>query len=176
MKFLSDLFPVLLFFGAYSINHNIYLATTVAIAASVIQVAYVWIRHRKVDTMLWVSLGLIVVFGGATLLFHNKHFIMWKPTVLYWLMGGALIIGEFLGKNGIRAMIGHQIQLPDTVWRRLCYAWASFFLLMGVINLYVAYNFSENVWVNFKLFGILGLLLLFGIGQSLAIAKYIKED
>jgi intracellular septation protein len=167
---------VLLFFGAYSINHNIYLATTVAIAASVIQVAYVWIRHRKVDTMLWVSLGLIVVFGGATLLFHNKHFIMWKPTVLYWLMGGALIIGEFLGKNGIRAMIGHQIQLPDTVWRRLCYAWASFFLLMGVINLYVAYNFSENVWVNFKLFGILGLLLLFGIGQSLAIAKYIKED
>jgi intracellular septation protein len=101
---------------------------------------------------------------------------MWKPTVLYWLMGGALIIGEFLGKNGIRAMIGHQIQLPDTVWRRLCYAWASFFLLMGVINLYVAYNFSENVWVNFKLFGILGLLLLFGIGQSLAIAKYIKED
>jgi intracellular septation protein len=176
MKLLSDLFPVLLFFGAYSINHNIYMATTVAIIATVIQVAYVWYRYRKVDTMLWVSLGLIVVFGGATLFFHNKHFIMWKPTVLYWIMGGGLIIGEWMGKNGIQAMIGSQIRLPGAVWRKLCYSWAGFFLLMGGANLYVAYNYSENVWVNFKLFGILGLLLVFGVAQSLALAKYIEEE
>jgi len=176
MKFLSDLFPVLLFFGAYSISRNIYLATTVAIAATVAQVAYSWIRHRKVDTMLWVSLGLISVLGGATLLFHNKHFIMWKPTVLYWIMGGGLLVSEWMGKNGIRAMIGKQIRLPDPVWRKLCYAWSTFFLVMGSLNLYVAYHYDENVWVNFKLFGVLGLLVAFAIAQSLALAKYIEED
>lgn len=175
MKFLSDLFPVLLFFGAYSISRNIYLATSAAIAATVLQVAWSWFRHRKVDAMLWVSFGLIVVLGGATLLLHDKHFIMWKPTVLYWVMGVGLLIGERMGKNGIRLMMGKQIELPETIWRRLCYAWTVFFVFMGGLNLFVAYHFSENTWVNFKMFGVLGLLVVFAVGQSLALSKYIKE-
>lgn len=175
MKFLTDLFPVLLFFAVYSLSHSIYLATGAAIAASVLQVAASWIRHRHVDTMLWISTALIVVLGGATLLFHDKHFIMWKPTVLYWIMGAGLLIGQMLGKNGIRAMIGKQLELPDPVWRRLCYAWSLFFLVMGTLNLFVAYRFSEAVWVNFKMFGVLGLLVVFAVGQSLALAKYVKE-
>jgi intracellular septation protein len=175
MKFLSDLFPVLLFFGAYSISRNIYLATTAAIVATVLQVGWSWFRHRKVDTMLWVSFGLIVVLGGATLLFHDKHFIMWKPTVLYWIMGVGLFIGERMGKNGIRAMMGKQIELPDRVWSRLSLAWTTFFVFMGGLNLFVAYHFSENTWVNFKMFGVLGLLVVFAVGQSLALSKYIKE-
>jgi intracellular septation protein len=175
MKFLSDLFPVLLFFGAYSLGHNIYLATSVAIAATILQLAWSWIRHRKVDAMLWVSSALVVVLGGATLLFHDKHFIMWKPTVLYWVMGIALIISERMGKNGLRAIMGKQIELPDAVWGRLSQAWAVFFAFLGGLNLFVAYRFSENAWVNFKMFGVLGLLIVFAIGQSLALSKYIKE-
>jgi intracellular septation protein len=176
MKFLSDLFPVILFFGAYSLSHNIYLATSIAIVVSLLQVAYLLLRRRKVDVMQWVSLVLIVVFGGATLLLHNKQFIMWKPTVLYWLMGVALLISERMGKNGLRVIMGKQLQLPEPVWRKLSFAWAGFFILVGAINLAVAYQCSEEVWVKFKLFGVIGLLVLFAIGQSVALSKYIKEE
>ncbi|TDR72984.1 septation protein A [Paludibacterium purpuratum] len=176
MKFLSDLFPVLLFFAAYSFSRNIYLATTAAIVATALQIGWALARRRKVDPMQWVGFGLIVVLGGATLLLHDKHFIMWKPTALYWIMGGGLLIGQMLGKNGIRAMVGKQIELPETVWRKLSYAWSTFFLLMGALNLFVAYSFSEAVWVNFKMFGVLGLLVVFAIAQSLALSRYIKED
>jgi len=176
MKFISDLFPVLLFFGAYSLNRNIYLATSVAIAASVLQVGWLLVRRRKIDIMQWVSLVLIVVFGGATLLLHNKHFIMWKPTVLYWLMGVALIISQRMGKNGLRVLMGKQLTLPDALWHKLSFAWASFFILVGGLNLLVAYYCSEDVWVKFKLFGVVGLLVVFAIAQSLVLAKYIQEE
>lgn len=175
MKFLSDLFPVLLFFGAYWFSRDMFVATSVAIAATVLQVASAWLRHRKVEIMQWVSLGLIVVLGGATLLLHDKHFIMWKPTVLYWIMGVGLLIGELAGKNGIRALVGQQMELPAAVWRKLNYAWVAFFALMGALNLFVAYRFSENVWVNFKLFGGLGLMFAFVIAQSLFLSKYLEE-
>ncbi|HJU49418.1 MAG TPA: septation protein A [Pseudogulbenkiania sp.] len=175
MKFLSDLFPVLLFFGAYWFSRDMFVATSVAIAATVLQVASAWLRHRKVEIMQWVSLGLIVVLGGATLLLHDKHFIMWKPTVLYWIMGMGLLIGELAGKNGIRALVGQQMELPAAVWRKLNYAWVAFFALMGALNLFVAYRFSENVWVNFKLFGGLGLMFAFVIVQSLFLSKYLEE-
>lgn len=176
MKFLSDLFPVLLFFAVYSFSRNIYLATKASIAATALLVAWSLIRHRKVDNMLWVSFGLIVVLGGATLLLHDKHFIMWKPTVLYWIMGAGLLIGQMAGKNGIRAMVGQQITLPEAIWRKLSYAWSCFFLLMGGLNLLVAYHFSEDSWVKFKMFGVLGLLVVFAIAQSLVLSRYIKED
>jgi len=176
MKILSDILAVLLFFGAYSLSHDMFLATWVAIGTSVAQVGYFLLRRRKIEPMIWVSFALIVLLGGATLLFHNKHFIMWKPTVLYWIMGVGLLIGEWMGKNGIRAMIGAQLKLPDTIWRKLCYAWVSFFLLIGALNLFVAYRFSENIWVNFKMFGVFGLLVVFTIVQSLALSKYIEED
>ncbi len=175
MKFFTDLLPVLLFFGAYWLTRDMFAATGVAIAATVVMVAWAWYKHRKVDTMQWISLGLIVVLGGATLLLHDKHFIMWKPTVLYWVMGGGLLISDFAGKNGLRLMMGQQISMPDPVWRKLTWAWCGFFGFMGALNLFVAYHFSEDVWVNFKLFGGMGLMLLFVIAQSLFLAKYIEE-
>ncbi|OQS43140.1 septation protein A [Chromobacterium haemolyticum] len=175
MKFFTDLFPVVLFFATYWLSRDMFIATGVAIAATTLLVGWTWLRHRKVDTMQWVSLGLIVVLGGATLLLHDKHFIMWKPTVLYWVMGAGLLISDFLGKNGLKLMIGQQLQLPAPVWRKLTWAWVGFFAFMGALNLFVAYRFSEDVWVNFKLFGGLGLMLAFVIAQSLFLSKYIEE-
>ncbi|MGR2664124.1 MULTISPECIES: septation protein A [Chromobacterium] len=175
MKFFTDLFPVVLFFATYWLSRDMFIATGVAIAATTLLVGWTWLRHRKVDTMQWVSLGLIVVLGGATLLLHDKHFIMWKPTVLYWVMGAGLLISDFLGKNGLKLMMGQQLQLPAPVWRKLTWAWVGFFAFMGALNLFVAYRFSEDVWVNFKLFGGLGLMLAFVIAQSLFLSKYIEE-
>ncbi len=175
MKFLSDLFPVILFFGCYWLTKDMFLATGIAIAATTIMVALTWFKHKKVETMQWISLGLIVVMGGATLLLHDKHFIMWKPTVLYWLMGGGLLIGQLTGRFGMKSLMGSQLQLPDAVWQKLNLAWAAFFLVLGGINLFVAFTFSEETWVSFKLFGGFGLMIAFVIAQSLYLSKYIEE-
>ena len=175
MKFLFDLFPVILFFAAFKFA-GIYVATGVAIAATFCQIAWVWFKHRKVDNMLWVSLVIITVFGGMTLVFHDETFIKWKPTVLYWVMGGALIAGQlFFRTNLIKRLMGAQMELPDAVWRNLNWAWAGFFAAMGVINLWVAYNFDTNTWVNFKLFGGMGLMFAFVIAQALFLGRYVKE-
>lgn len=175
MKFLFDLFPIILFFAAYKL-FGIFTATAVAIGATFAQIGWVWFRHRKIDTMLWVSLAIITVFGGATLLLHDVTFIKWKPTVLYWLFASTLIISQFgFKKNLIKSMMGKQITLPENVWFRLNFGWATFFAIVGVINLYVAFNFSENTWVNFKLFGILGLMLVFVLGQGMLLAKYVED-
>ena len=175
MKFLFDIFPVILFFAAYQL-YDIYVATAVAIGASIGQVGWVWLRHRKVDNMLWVSLCVIVVFGGATLLFRDKLFIQWKPTVLYWLFAGTLAVAAFaFKKNLIRSMMEKQVTLPNEVWTRLLMSWIAFFAGMGVLNLYVAYNYSEQAWVNFKLFGGIGLMLGFVLLQALMLAKHIQD-
>jgi intracellular septation protein len=173
MKFLFDLFPVILFFVAFKL-FGIYTATAVAIAATFVQIGWVWYRRRKVDNMLWVSLGVIVVFGGATLLLHDETFIKWKPTVLYWLFGAALLIADLgFRKNLIRAMMEKQMALPDAVWRKLLLSWVGFFAMMGALNLYVAFNFSTDAWVNFKLFGGMGLMLGFVLLQALMLAKHV---
>jgi intracellular septation protein len=175
MKFLFDLFPVILFFVAYKFA-DIYVATGVAIGATFIQIGWVHFRHGKVDKMLWVSLGLITVFGGMTLLLRDPTFIKWKPTVLYWLFAVVLLGSVLLmKKNLIRAMMEKQVALPDRVWSKLNLAWAGFFAFMGVLNLYVAYNFSESDWVNFKLFGGMGLMLAFIVAQGLMLSKYVEE-
>ena len=175
MKFLFDIFPVVLFFVAFKL-YDIYVATAVAIAATVVQIAWVWLRHRKVDKMLWVSFGVIAVFGGATLVLQDETFIKWKPTVLYWLFAGALAIAELgFRKNLIRAMMESQIALPEPVWRRLLASWIGFFAVMGAINLAVAFNFSTETWVNFKLFGGIGLMLLFIVLQALMLARYAEQ-
>ena len=176
MKFLFDLMPVILFFVVFKFA-DIYAATATAIAATFIHVGWLKFRRRKVDTMMWVSLGIIVVFGGATLLLQDETFIKWKPTVLYWLFGSALIAGQLLfRKNLIRSMMGEQIVLPEHVWRKLNWSWTGFFALMGVANLYVAFNFSTDTWVNFKLFGGMGLMLVFIVGQALLLSKYVETD
>lgn len=200
MKFLFDLLPVILFFAAYKFagadpeaSHAlasqwlgdgivasqapILIATLVAILATFLQILIVWLKHRKVERMLWVSLVIIVVFGGATLFFHNPTFIKWKPTALYWLFGVVLAGSALLfRRNLIRKMLEAQIQLPDPVWSRLNLAWAAFFVVMGVLNLYVAYSFSEEAWVNFKLFGGMGLMLVFVLGQGFYLSRHLQEE
>lgn len=175
MKFLFDLFPVILFFLTFKVM-GIYAATAAAMIATLAQIAWVKYHHGKVDGMLIASGAIIVVFGGATLLLHDETFIKWKPTVLYWLFTVVLVLAEiFWGKNLIRAMMDKQITLPDKIWRVLNHGWAGFFALLGVLNLYVAFHFSTETWVNFKLFGTTGLMLVFVVLQSLLLARYMPE-
>jgi len=176
MKLLVDFFPILLFFLVFK-TLGIYAATAVAIVATVAQIAWLRWRNGRVEAMQWLSLGVIVVFGGATLVAQDDTFIKWKPTVLYWLMGGGLLVAEYVFKrNGIRALMGSQLDLPDNVWRHLLHAWAGFFYVMGVINRWVAYHFDTDTWVNFKLFGGLGLMVLFVLGQAVYLSKHMKQD
>ena len=177
MKFLFDLFPVILFFVAFKFGGS-YVATGVAMAATFAQIGWVWFRHRKVDTMLWVSLGIITVFGGMTLIFHDETFIKWKPTVLYWVFAAVLLFSAgALKKNLIRNMLEAQVKLPELLWVKLNLAWAGFFAVMGVLNLLVAFafNFPISVWVNYKLFGGTGLLLLFAIAQGIFLSKHSER-
>ena len=175
MKFLFDLFPVIVFFAAFKL-FDIYVATAVAIAATFLQIGWLKWKGRKVDTMMWVSLAIIVVFGGATLALHDETFIKWKPTVLYWLFAAVIAAADLLfRRNLVRAMLGEQVRMPDAAWARLNWSWAAFFALMGAANLYVAYNFSTDAWVNFKLFGGIGLMLVFVLLQALFFARYIEE-
>jgi len=175
MKFLFDILPVVLFFAAFKF-YDIYVATAVAIVATFAQIGWVWMRHGKVDNMLWVSLAVIVVFGGATLLLQDETFIKWKPTVLYWLFAAVLTVaGLAFKKNLIRSVMGHQITLPDFVWTRLQASWIGFFAVMGVLNLLVAYNFSTDAWVDFKLFGGIGLMLVFVVIQAMMMARHVEE-
>lgn len=183
MKFLFDLLPIILFFVSYQVypefgpkSEAIYFATGVAIAATFAQIAWVHFRHGKVDRMLWVSLAIIVTLGGATLLFHDKTFIMWKPTVLYWVFALALLLSPLLfKKNLIKLMMEKQITAPEQVWGKLNLSWALFFTVMGFANLYVAFNFSEATWVKFKMFGTLGLMFVFVMLQGLMLSKYIED-
>ena len=204
MKILFDFLPILLFFvsfryaeghrdaaAAFATEHlgfavsggvveaavaPVLLATVVVIAATLAQVAWLALRRRKIDMMLWVSLGLVVVFGGATIWFHNETFIKWKPSVLYWVMGAAFWISSLLGKNLLRLLLGEQLVLPDVVWQRLNVAWVGFFGLMGLLNIWVAYTFSTETWVNFKLFGGMGLMLAFVLAQALWLTRHLPEE
>jgi intracellular septation protein len=176
MKLLFDLFPVILFFVTFKLA-GVFTATAVAIGATFVQVGWVKYRHGKVDTMLWVSLGIISVFGGATLLLHDETFIKWKPTVLYWFFSAALLLAPLLfKKNLMRALLQEKITLTDPVWGQLNLAWSAFFAVLGVVNLYVAFNYSTDAWVNFKLFGATGMMFVFVLLQSLWLSKYIEED
>ncbi|GAB4122914.1 MAG: septation protein A [Sideroxydans sp.] len=176
MKLLFDLFPVILFFIVFKVA-GVFAATAAAIAATFVQVAWVKYRHGKVDTMLWVSLGIITVFGGATLLLHDETFIKWKPTVLYWFFSAALLFSPFLfKKNLMRALLQDKMTLPERAWQRLNLAWGAFFALLGLLNLYVAFRFSTETWVNFKLFGATGIMLVFILVQAAWLAKYAEPD
>ena len=175
MKLLFDLFPVILFFVAFKFQ-GIYIATAVAIAATVIQIIWTKFRHGKVDTMLWVSFAIISVFGGATLLLHDETFIKWKPSVLYWLFSAILLVSNFwFNKNLMKALLQEKIALPLHAWNRLNLSWSLFFAVLGFINLYVAFNYSTDAWVNFKLFGFTGLMLVFIVAQGAWLAKYVDE-
>jgi intracellular septation protein len=204
MKLLFDLFPVILFFVAYKFGsaypHEagqlaatwlggliasgtvseaqapILLATAVAIIASLAQVGWLLARGRRVEPMLWVSLGVIVIFGGATIWLNDETFIKWKPSILYLLFGGSLVAGRlFWRRNFVRTLLGKQIELPDPVWERLLWVWSGFFAVLAAANLFVAYSYSTDTWVNFKLFGLMGLTLAFVVGIGIWLSQHIKE-
>ncbi len=175
MKFLFDFFPVILFFVAFKLS-DIFVATGVAIAATVVQIGWVLARRRKVSNMQWASLAIIGVFGGATLILRDETFIKWKPSVLYWLAGVVFIGALAFKTNLVKAVMSEGITLPEPIWTRLCVAWGVFFLFKGTLNLWVAYNFSTETWVNFKLFGGMGLMIAFVIAQALWLSRYIQDE
>ena len=200
MKILFDLFPIMLFFVAYELGETwpsvanavlaglgvhldsatkpgVFLATLVAILATFLQIGWVMLRRRKVDAMLWVSLVLITFFGGLTLFLHDETFIKWKPTVLYWIFAVSLGLAPLLfERNLIRLMMEKQVSLPDFVWSRLNLGWAGFFAFMGCANLYVAMNFTTDQWVKFKMFGTLGLMFIFIVGQTLYLSRHMRGE
>jgi intracellular septation protein len=176
MKLLFDLLPIVLFFIAYKLA-GIYVATGVLIAATLAQVGWTWLRQRQVEKMPLFTAGLVLVLGGATLILHDPMFVKWKPTVVDWLFTVVLVGSHFIGeKTLLERMMGSQLELPAPVWVKLTFAWAAFFLIMGLANLYVAFTFDENTWVNFKLFGMLGLTLLFVLAQAVYMSRYLKSD
>lgn len=175
MKLLADFLPIILFFVAYEV-WDIYVATAVAIAASAIQIGWTLLRGRKVEPMQWTTMLVIAVFGGMTLFFRDETFIKWKPTVVYALFAvGLLVARHAMGRNLIRAMMEKQVRLPEAVWGSLNWVWAGFFACMAVLNILVAYSFSTDLWVQFKLFGTLILTVVFIIAQALWIGRYAEE-
>jgi len=176
MDLLFDFLPIALFFVAYAFA-GIYVATGTAIAASLLQLAFAHFVLKRVKPMLWISCLIVVVFGGLTLYLHNPAFIKWKPTVLYWVFASTLLVSALaLKRNLIRKLLGEQVSLPDSLWHGLNLAWASFFIALGVLNIYVAYSFSEATWVKFKVFGCTGLMILFIIPQAILISRHVKDD
>ena len=175
MKLIFDFFPILLFFIAYKL-YDIYVATLVAIVASFVQVGGYWWKHRRFENLHLITLAMIVVLGGATLYLQDESFIKWKPTLVNWIAGVLFLGSHFIGgKTIIERMMGHAIMLPAMIWRRLSVAWVLFFVLLGVVNLYVVYSFDTDTWVNFKLFGMLGLTLVFVIGQAFYLSRHMQE-
>ena len=198
-KTLFDLFPVILFFIVFKLAGSnpdaaqawaisigylvdakqlpVLFATAAAMLATMLQIAWVKWHHGKVDTMLWVSFAIITVLGGATLLLHDDTFIKWKPTVLYWIFAATLLLSQWVfKKNLMRQLMQEKISLPAKAWNRVNLSWSLFFAALGVLNLYVAFNFPTETWVNFKLFGATGLMFVFILLQALALAKYADED
>jgi len=173
MKTLFDLFPVLLFFGAYKL-FDIYVATGVMMAATVLQSAYTYVRERSLPLMQKVTLIMVLAFGAVTLGLHDERFIKWKPTVLYTCLAVGLAIAVFaLRKNFLRSLLGSQLELPDALWSKLNVAWIAYCAFMAALNAYVVLNYSTEEWVNFKLWGYV-FPLVFIVGQGLYIAPHMK--
>lgn len=176
MKFLFDLFPVILFVATYMGTDSIYIATAVIIPASIAQVAYVWFRHRRIERMLLVSMVLVLILGGLTLFLQDERFIKWKPTALYWLFAAVLALAPYVAKkNVVRLMMEKGFSAPDRIWNSLNIAWVLFFVFMGLLNLYIAQNFSLAFWVQFKLWGLTGLMFAFIVAQIAVLYKFVDE-
>lgn len=175
MNIFFDLFPLFLFFIAYKFL-GIYAATGVAIAATIAQVVYTRIKHKEFQIIQVVTCVMIIVFGGMTLAFHNPIFIKWKPTMINWILAIIFIGSHYIGKKSVIERLLHdKISAPSNVWRTLNMMWVSFFIFVGALNIAVAYNVDTDTWVNFKVFGMLGLTLVFGIIQAMYLAKHVKE-
>lgn len=175
MKPLLEFFPIVLFFVAYKL-YDIYIATAVVIAATLVQVIAYWFLYRKVETMQWITLGLILVMGGATLYLQDEQFIKWKLTIIEWLFGVAFLASQYIGeKSFIERMMGANLELPPPIWKRLNLSWALFFIGVGSLNLYVMAHYDTDDWVSFKTFGVPGLMMLFIIIQMAFLYKHIPQ-
>ena len=176
MQLVVDFLPVIVFFVAYKL-YGMYVATAAIMVAMSIQISVQWIRKRTVNKMLLASGILVLIFGSITIALKNPLFIQWKPTIVNWLFAVAFIGSRFIGdKTLIQRMMEHAIELPVTMWRRLNLMWVANFTLLGCANIYVVYNYSEETWVNFKLYGMLGLTLLMALVQGIWIARNIPEQ
>ncbi len=182
MKFLFDFFPIVLFFITFKFYDNqhdgIIAATAVVIVATIIQVLITWFRQHKVEKVHLITLAMVVILGGVTLALDNEIYIKWKPTALYWLFALAFLVSRFFGKRTplVARLLGSQISLPDKIWQHLNTSWVVFFSFIGLLNLYVVYNYDTNAWVNFKLFGVTGLMLIFIICQGFYFSSYLPDD
>lgn len=176
MQMLFDFFPIILFFVTYKFL-GIYVATAVAIISSIAQTAVYRIKHKRFEVIHLITLAIITLLGGATIFLHNAIFIKWKPTVLYWALALLFLVMQLFGeKNLMQRMMDSKLSLPKKVWDKLNICWVVFFAAMGGINIYIIYHFSTDFWVNFKLFGTLGLTIAFVFVQSLYMAKYVKDE
>ena len=204
MKILLDFLPILLFFATYKyadahqewasafatehlgrfvasgqigpLTAPVLLATVVVIVATMVQVGILALRRQKIDKLLWVSLGIVVVLGGMTIWFNNETFIKWKPTVYYWLAAIAMLVTQYgFRKNPLQALMGTQLVLPDLIWRRLTWSYIAFFVVLGFLNIYVAFNYPTSTWVTFKVFALTGLMFAFIVLQFFFIAPHVKE-
>ncbi|WP_431638605.1 septation protein A, partial [Enterobacter hormaechei] len=161
MKQFLDFLPLIVFFAFYKL-YDIYAGTLALIVATAVVLIYSWVRYRKVEKMALITFLMVAVFGGLTLFFHNDEFIKWKVTVIYGLFAGALLISQWVMKKPlIQRMLGKELTLPQAVWGRLNIAWALFFILCGLANIYIAFWLPQNIWVNFKVFGLTALTLIF---------------
>ncbi len=180
LNFLYDFFPVLAFFVAFKF-YDIYVATTVGIVVTALQVVITGLWQRRIDKKQLLTLVIFTLFGGMTLYFHNPIFVKWKPTIIFWIFGLVFLGSQFIGKKPLiqrmftSVLEGKNNSIPVKVWKKLNIAWTIFFIIMGGINIVVAYYFSTNAWVNFKLYGTMGLLFLFSFGQSIYLAKYMPD-
>jgi intracellular septation protein len=176
MQLLFDFFPLIAFFAAYKLG-GVFVATGVLIAAVLVQVCVQWIRHRKVSSMMLVSAALVLVFGGLTLWIHDEAFIKWKVTVVNWLFAAGFLISQFVGEQPIiQRMMSGNVTLERPVWLRLNAMWAAFFFVLGAINLYVMFSFSTDVWAKFKVFGVIGLTLIFALAQGFWLASRLPQQ
>jgi intracellular septation protein len=170
-----ELIPLVAFFGVYYITKNIFLATGVCIIASWLQLILCKIKYRQVTKKLWLSTSLITLLGGLTIILHNKTFVMLKPTVLFWLIGTSMLTGQVVGKNSLEIMLYKEIQLPRKIWNHINAAWGIFFIFLGGLNLFIAFHFSEYMWVKFKVFGSTVLMLAFMLLNALYISLHLKK-
>ncbi len=176
MKFLIDFLPIAIFFAVYKYTEDIILATAVLIPATALQILYTWIKTKKVEKMHLVTLALVLVLGTMTIIFNDKTFIQWKPTIVNWLFAVVFLGSQFISKRTIiEMMMSNNIDLPKPVWKKLNLSWVVFFIVAGAVNIYVAYNYSEDTWVNFKLFGLLGMTFIFVLLQGIYMSRHMKE-
>ncbi len=177
MKLLVDFLPIVIFFVVYKMTNDLILATAILIPATMLQMGYTWLTTKKIEKMQQVTLIMVVVLGGLTVALQDGQFIKWKPTIVNWLFGLAFLGSQFIGKKPVvQRLMEKGIQLPSRIWRQLNFAWFVFFAVMGSLNLYVAFNYSEATWVDFKLFGMLGLTFVFILAQGIYMSRFMPKD